>query len=108
MSPKVINYEGKFAIDLGGWIAAQKEPVEIRTLEVSNADLEDYAPLEGHPVEFKGNVGVIYHNGFPIVCRCGDKKMWRQVVERRPVKKPRKGRDYDWKWVHGRWEKRYT
>jgi len=100
---KVYDHEGYLAVALP-FAPNWDKPVESRMICVSRVPIGRYARLIGDPVEFTGNTGVVQHPGLRrrVVLETGD---WTKVVEEKPIKKPRKGRGYDWKWRYGRWEK---
>lgn len=107
--PQLIDYNGKIAVSFG-WSANWEQPEEVRLLLVGKAPAERYAHILGHAVEFTGDIGVI-HADRRYVIDTTDKTEWTKIVETRPVKKPRGGRrkglQYDWEWVNGRWVKKF-
>lgn len=102
---EVINYEGKFAVEIHNWMNSWEKPEQVRWIEVSTLSFENHAHLEGLRVEFTGDRGVCYYNSRPITMDCGNPKVWHRELLTRPVRKPRCGRDYDYNWRNGRWER---
>jgi len=102
---RLIDYEGKLAVD-HGWLTRQNEPVEDRWLSVSNIEASRYPVVVDRIIEFTGNMGRVYNpntSQFIYV----DTTNWESVVVERPIKKPRKGKDYDWVWSVGKWRKEW-
>jgi len=99
---KVDNYEGYLAV-ASQFASNWDEPVKSRIIHISPIPITGYKQLIGASVEFADDrIGIVQCSGRPVVL---DTEGWQCVVEERPVRKPRKGRDYDWKWIRGRWEK---
>lgn len=100
----IIDYNGKLAVDFGGWMTNWSKPQMDRALVVSNVNASDYPHLMGASVEFEVNIGKVWAPGFnrPTWIDTTD---WEHVTETKPIKKPRKGKDYDWEWFSGRWQK---
>jgi len=98
---KVYNHEGYLAVSLP-FEANWDKPVESKVIHVSRVPIAGYEQLIGASVEFTGDVGIVQRPGKSIAL---DTEDWQCIVEERPVRKPRKGRDYDWRWRYGRWEK---
>jgi len=98
---KVHDYEGYLAVALQ-FEANWDKPVESKVIHVSSIPIAGYEQLIGASVKFADDRIGIVQCSRPVVL---DTEGWQCVVEERPVRKPRKGRDYGWKWRHGRWEK---
>ena len=104
MSSTVIDHEGKLAIQIGGgWQTRQDEPVEDKLLSVSDIDAARYRHLMGCRVDFTGHDGVIRPVDYGPTWI--NTETWERVVLERPIKKPRRGKDYDWEWKWGQWRK---
>ncbi|HUT16035.1 MAG TPA: hypothetical protein VMY98_07310 [Anaerolineae bacterium] len=108
---KVIEYEGKLAIEVTGWWPNRDRPVLERLLEVSNVPFRDYDFLEGRDIEFMSNQGICFYDGRPYRFDCDDRRTWHMLQEEHPSKRPRRGKKngqhYDWKWVRGKWEREW-
>jgi len=102
---KIHNYEGYLAVALP-FTPNWDEPVESKVIHVSQVPIAGYEQLIGASVEFADDrIGIVQCPGKSIVL---DTEDWQCIVEERPVRKPRKGRGYDWKWIRGRWEKDWS
>jgi len=103
---QLIDHEGKLAINFG-WMANWDKPQEERLMYVARGvPSKHYTSMLGHYVEFLGNTGSCWFQGKRYIFQTDDKSAWDQVIEVRPVKKPRDGKYYTHAWHSGRWEKR--
>jgi hypothetical protein len=100
----IVDHEGKLAVDFGGWQKRQDEPVEDRLLRVSDIPVEGWDRLIGQSVDFFDNNARCYNPATGRTIFFTTEK-WERVLLERPVKKPRRGKDYDWEWAYGQWRK---
>lgn len=99
---KVIDYEGKLTIDWGkiqSWIAPQID----RELTVFNVKSENYPVFLNKELlcQVDGDNVVLYHEGRPWYMDAPSEK----ITLSEPLKKPRKGKGYDWEYKMGQWVK---
>lgn len=104
---RLIEREGRLAIDFG-WIRAWENPEDTRLIYVAPASVNvaHYRHLLDLEVVFEGDVGRVLGTGAdrPVLVRPDG---WEQVIERRPVRKPRRRAGYDLFWEYGRWHERW-
>ncbi len=103
---RVCDYKGKLAITLPAapdW----NEPFMVKPYHVSNIPVSQYRELLDCPVRnLRGNVGTVA----PIGGRPKrlDTSGWKRIEEKKRVRKPPKGRDYDYVWERGEWRKEWV
>ena len=105
---KLVDHEGNVAATMG-WARDWAEPVDTKTLRVSDILVQEYARHIGLEIrDIRGDVGMIWPLGAVRPIRV-DMSEWEQITISRPVKKPRKGKKqgshYDWEWVRGKWQR---
>jgi hypothetical protein len=105
------EYKGKLAL-FPDWNIDKDEPRYYRDVRISPASIEkpllrDYIGIKIS--EWNGNIGILpvpmYGAGYV------DISEWETERVYKPLKKPRKGKDYDWEWTpdfHGMWEGRWV
>jgi len=104
----LLDYEGHIAV-ASEWHANWQEPRQSRTVWVFPDRAENYGDLE--KFEYQGYQGnyVGFYNTISwkyIHFLCDDTA--RVVFEQRPVKAPgRGGKDWQWKWIDGKWARDY-
>lgn len=103
---QLIDYNGKLAISWG-WMTNLDKPEENRVLNVGKVSADKYKDLLGVYVEWVNNMGVAHWNGRRYVFEVEDADEWTKISETRPIKKPRDGKEYTWKWYMGQWRKEW-
>jgi hypothetical protein len=104
---KIIDKDGKLAWTTG-WEKDSDFQIEKRYLHVSNIRVKDYQQLvDKSPNDITGNCLTIHVAGWPRPFVLHTDK-WEQVIEEKPIKKPRPGKNktygqYDWEWLLGQW-----
>ena len=106
----LIEYDGRLAFTFG-WQDNWADPKQTRTIHVSGGKVRDWQHvldlnIPDSSISWTGSVGVVRHYALPrpVVL---DVTGWMKILEERPVKKPRRGKGYDWRWLDGRWQKEY-
>lgn len=100
-----IDHEGKLAV-ASLWSSNWTEPFDERILWVSNIDADQYpALIDVSTDDVSGNT-LLFHIPDLKPHRVNVSN-WERIVLRKSVKKPRRGKNYDWVWQSGRWEKRW-
>lgn len=101
---KVTEREGKLAIEMP-YMAEQNRPVESRPVAVSNIRIDNWTTLIGRDVEFNGDDGMVRgENGKRFYINT---RTWEHITEEKPIKPPRKGKEYHWIWRYGHWAKEW-
>ena len=95
----VIDHDGKVAVT-HGWEICNDTPEEVRYVTRSDIPADLYADLLGHQIHvWSVNRAVIIKNMRRYIL---DTETWDRVIDRRPIKKPRAGKQqgsrYDWQW----------
>jgi hypothetical protein len=101
---QLIEVDGKVAVSFG-WMTNFDKPERNHLYYVGKAKAEDYKCILGCHVEVSGSSCLAYYEGRYFRCELDNKGEWKQVTDIEPVKKPRKGKDYDWEWSMGKWRK---
>lgn len=108
MTEKVINYNGKLAIE-SFWWNDQNEPKQTQYIYVSDINADDWVDIIGFLVEsWSVNTATIYANGRTYYL---DTTKWERVSKEQAVPKPRRGKRgglvFDWYWERGKWNRRW-
>jgi hypothetical protein len=103
---EIIEYDGKIAVDTG-WHNDWNKPEQYRIIYLGKADTDTWRSIIGCRVTWNGNVGTVQSYGRVYRIFTEDEHEWTKLIETRPVKKPRRGKNYDWEWEHGAWQKKW-
>ena len=101
---QIIEHKDKVAID-SGWHDDWNKPEQYRILYIGKANADDWRDLIGSSVTWSGNTGTVRRYDRTYYLRVDDAREWTKFIETRPVKKPRRGKNYDWEWERGAWRK---
>lgn len=109
MAFRLVDYNGRLAITLGS-LPDRERPVLSEQLTVHRtARAADWYLDEWRERFCTGNTIVFQHpvSGRQLVAQTDD-GTWEHVTTETPIPRPgRGGRDWEWKWVDGRWQKRW-
>ena len=106
---KCVDYQGNLAITLGWW-PNWSEPYNERLLyvlkDVTTANRPDLLDTYWDIIPENAGFWRWSPNGRSRrqIVRESD---IQSIVERKAICKPRKGRDYDWRWDRGKWNRDY-